>query len=146
MSGRESIFDDQSKRKAIQTDLVPLINVVFLLLIFFLVTGNIIQSSDATIENPDAITGDKIKDDALVIRMTYDNKIIVNDTVLSRQQIINLENYLKDSIKGNPSRQILINADARISALKLVQIVNILSKSGLENIAIATRDGVGGDR
>ena len=135
----DDVFNPASKRKKLETDLVPLINIVFLLLIFFLVTGNALSPADKSFEDPDAITSRYIEDDALNIRLTKDHMICIDEKILAKDEINNLSGFFSALFKKDADRQVLISADSRLLSSYLISMLNIISDAGAVNIAIATR-------
>ncbi|HDM37751.1 MAG TPA: biopolymer transporter ExbD, partial [Candidatus Omnitrophica bacterium] len=80
----------QIKRKTME--LTPLIDVVFLLLIFFMLTSSFISQPGIKINLPKALTGQLLQQDTLVLTITEDNRIYFNNKRI-------LFKELKDKLK-----------------------------------------------
>ena len=86
-------------------DMVPLVNCIFLLLIFFLATSNFISQPGIKINLPKAITSEVVQENTIVIAVTSDNRFYLNDTPVT---LMELKNKLE---KASHSEHVLIKAD-----------------------------------
>ncbi len=114
----------------------PLIDCVFLLLIFFLVVAITKKTiRDLDIQLPDAISAEeaKPKDDNLVIRVTQDGRVFLGYDEMTRMM---LKNAIRDAGQRRPDNKVLIEADVRTKMALLAPILDELQFSGLRNIAI----------
>ncbi len=124
----------QNKKKSI--NLVPLINIIFLLLIFFMLSGTIAKKDLLKITPPKSknSTSDIKKD--IEITITRKNDIYINE------RLIELENTGTFLIKKYPDvakKNILIRADLDASSHALVNTINILKKNNFTKISILTK-------
>ena len=68
-------------------DLTPLVNVFFLLFIFFLFTSSFIFQPGIKVSLPKAITSEVIQQEAVVVTVTKDGRIYLNDREISRGEL-----------------------------------------------------------
>ena len=116
-----------------QLDIAPLIDVVFLLLIFFMLTSSYIFQPGIKINLPKAVTSEVIRERDLVITVSAENLIYLNDHSVSLKE---LESHLEKAAgKGWP---LLIKADRKASLGKVVRIWDMSREAGLTQINIAT--------
>ena len=115
-----------------QLDMVPLINCVFLLLIFFLLTSNFISQPGIKINLPKAITSEVVQENTIVIAVTSDNRFYLNDTPVT---LMELKNKLE---KASHSEHVLIKADRDVTLSKVVNIWDFCRAIGIEQVNIAT--------
>jgi biopolymer transport protein ExbD len=134
----DDIFRPGARRAALQTDLVPLINIVFLLLIFFLVTGSALSPNEKLLKTPLAFTGVTVQADALDVRLRADKKFEIDGELLSVAQVKDLNQFFVRIFAQDPKRQVLLSADADLSAKYLLQLIQLVSAAGGQNISIAT--------
>lgn len=116
-----------------QITLAPLINVIFLLLIFFMFSSSFISQSGIHVKLPKAVTSDTITEENFIITISGENVIYWNTAVLTLRE---LEDKLRDFAKNN--RPVLIKADSRASMGRIVDVWDICRKLGIERINIAT--------
>ena len=114
-----------------QIAVVPLIDVTFQLLIFFVLTFAFQSSSDVKL--PKAITSDIIKEENFNITVTSENVIYWNNKVVTIKE---LRQELSRPVHKNSS--ILIKADRRSSMGRVVDIWDLCRELGIEKINIAT--------
>ncbi len=116
-----------------QLDIAPLIDVVFLLLIFFMLTSSYIFQPGIKINLPRAVTSEVIAEKDLVITVSAENLIYLNDYPISLKE---LKSHLeKAAEKGWP---LLIKADRKASLGNVVRIWDMSREAGLTQINIAT--------
>lgn len=114
-------------------DIVPLIDVVFLLLIFFMLTSSFVSHPGIKIDLPKAVTSEAILDKNIVITITGDNVIYLN------QQVVQLTELSEKLIlAANEGKSLLIRADREISLGKVVEIWDLCRDAGIVKINIAT--------
>ncbi|MDR7131890.1 biopolymer transport protein ExbD [Algoriphagus sp. 4150] len=108
-------------------------DIIFLLLIFFMLTSSFITPSGLPVNLPSSETSDIIMQE-VTVTVTKDLKYSVNDRIVSREQIKGeLTSLLKDK-KG----QVVLHIDKEVPVEYLVEIGGIAA--GLEaNVSIATK-------
>jgi len=117
-------------------DIAPMIDVVFLLLVFFIFSPALTFRSGISVKLPKALTSDTIKEEDFIITITGENVIYLNDKVTAAKD---LEQIL--GMKENKSRPILIKADRHASVGRIVDVWNLCRNLGIEKINIATDQG-----
>lgn len=116
-----------------QLDIAPLIDVVFLLLIFFMLTSSFTFQSGINVKLPKAVTSEVIKEENLTITITSENIIYLNGV------IVTLKELNKELSKAtNKKRPILIKSDRRASVGRIVDVWDLCRNLGIEKINIAT--------
>ncbi|MBU1061681.1 MAG: biopolymer transporter ExbD [Candidatus Omnitrophica bacterium] len=118
-------------------DIAPLIDCIFLLLIFFLLTSNFIFQPGIKINLPKAVTSEVVQENTLVITVTSDNRFYLNEAPITFVE-------LKSKLKGMSSNQkpILIKADRDVALGKVVNIWDFCRDIGVTQINIATNQEV----
>ncbi len=114
-------------------DIVPLIDLLFLLLIFFMVSTSFTFQSNINVKLPKAVTSDMIKEENLVITITSENVVYLNNTVTTLKELENTLTKLKSK-----NHQLLIKTDRRTSVGRIVDVWDLCRKIGLDHINIAT--------
>jgi biopolymer transport protein ExbD len=116
-----------------QIDIAPLIDVIFQLLIFFMLSSSFTFQSGINVKLPKAVTSDIIKEENLIVTITSENIIYLNGTVIALKEL--KERLSQPNIKDHP---LLIKADRRASVGRIVDIWDLCRNLGIERINIAT--------
>ncbi len=120
-----------------QLDIAPLIDCVFLLLIFFLLTSNFVFQPGIKINLPKAVTSEVVKENTFVITVTSDNRYYLNDAPIT---FVELKSKLQES--SIKDKIVLIKADRDVSLGKIVSIWDFCRDIGVTQINIATNQEV----
>lgn len=116
-----------------QIDIAPLIDVVFLLLVFFMLTSSFITPTGIRINLPRAVSSESLQSDSLILVVSAENVIYYKGKVLTKKELLSL---LKKA--GERKRFLLIKADQRSSLGKVVEVWDMCRKAGILKINIAT--------
>ena len=116
-----------------QLDIAPLVDVIFQLLIFFMLSSSFTFQSGINVKLPKAVTSDVIKEENFIITITNDDTIYINSRIST---IKKLSEELKDFKKNR--RPILIKADRRARVGSVVDVWDLCRNLGIEKINIAT--------
>ena len=116
-----------------QLDIAPLVDVIFQLLIFFMLSSSFTFQSGINVKLPKAVTSDVIKEENFIITITNDDIIYVNDNVSTLKDLRTKLKIFKSS-----NRPILIKADRRARVGSVVDVWDLCRNSGIEKINIPT--------
>lgn len=114
-------------------DLTPLIDMVFILLIFFLVTSSFIRESTIQVERPKAVTADEVDAVGAIVTLTTDGRVWLNDALTD---IHYLRARLEQLHLGNGG-SVVILADTAIPTGQLVRVMDQIRLAGVANISVA---------
>jgi biopolymer transport protein ExbD len=126
-------------RAAPDVNLTPLIDVVFLLLIFFMVTTTFTDEGKLTITLPEA-SGEAVQSlpKVLEVGVSSDGRFSVNGKMLTASDAKTLTAAVIDTTAGDFSIPFVITADATSSHQSVVTVMDVAGKTGFENISITT--------
>ena len=118
-------------------DLTPLVDTVFLLLIFFMVSTHFIEfTKKLDIELPEAKGGTVAEEEMhFVVEMGLDGTILLNGESVTLPQ---LETHMKAS-RGVTRRSVVIKADRRLHYGNVIQVMGICKDSGVRDIGVAVK-------
>ena len=116
-----------------QIDIAPLIDMVFQLLIFFMLTSSFVMQPGIKVNLPKAVTSEIVKYENIEVVVSGENVIYLNGKVVTMQE---LNNLLKTVAKRQ--QPILIKADRRASLGRVVEIWDMCRDLGIQQINIAT--------
>lgn len=126
-------FKRRTELKKGQLDIAPLVDVVFLLLIFFMLTSSFIFQPGIKVNLPKAVTSEALHEKSLVILITNSDVIYLNDRAITTKE---LNSRLR--IAAKEKKPLLIKADRRASMGKIVEIWDMCRDAGISQINIAT--------
>jgi len=134
MRFRERVNTEQT------VDISPLIDMVFILLIFFMVSTTFVKDMKLDLERPSASTSEQASTKA--IRLYIDNS---GDTFLDGQpiRVWVIQSKLRDMLQGSASQSVLVVTDNNVSAQKLVEVVDQARRAGAADVGVATVDEAG---
>ena len=116
-----------------QLDIAPLIDVVFLLLIFFMLTSNFVLQPGVRVRLPRAVTSEIIDSGNLVIAVTAQDLTYLNYKPI---QTAALQDLLREAAHAGSS--VLLKADVGASVGKIVELWDLCRQAGITKINIAT--------
>jgi len=116
-----------------QIDIAPLIDVVFQLLIFFMLSSSFTFQSGINVKLPKAVTSDIIKEENMVVTITDDDVIYLNGKITTFKELSKIL-----SEKKNADNPILIKADRRARVGSVVNVWDLCRNLGIEKVNIAT--------
>ena len=116
-----------------QIDIAPLIDVIFQLLIFFMLSSSFTFQSGITVKLPKAVTSDIVKEENLTVSVSSENIIYFNDRIVTMKELRELLSKMK-----NENRLFMIRADRRASVGRVVDVWDLCRELGIERINIAT--------
>lgn len=126
-------FKRRSRIESGLMDLTPLVNVFFLLFVFFVFTSSFIFQPGIKVNLPKAVTSEVVQDENVVIIITKDDKIYLNDRQISQDE---LASRLRLMAKEKAS--LLIKADRAASLGRIVEIWDMCRTEGVSRVNIAT--------
>ena len=131
-------FNSASPVEEVNINLTPLIDVVFLLLIFFMVSTTFDTTSQLKINLPEASQND-IKKEAKPLNLMIDarGRFFLNSREVSGQKSEALKAALEQVLNG-ANRPIVIQSDAETPVQSLVTAMDVLARLGLSRVSIAT--------
>ena len=125
------------KREESRFDLTPLVDVVFLLLIFFMLSTTFIVAPGIKVKLPKSSSTDISREKKEVrVVMAKDNKIFVQQKLVSIEE---LGKYLKKAARESREGMVIIQADERVPHGKVVEVMDVAKTAGFYKLAIATR-------
>lgn len=127
------------RREPLEINLTALIDIVFLLLIFFMVTTTFERHSRLKIDLPEANEeAVAVKDDRLEIAITADGRIYINNNEVVNTTLATVRDALARQAGESRDQQVTIRADAASAHQHFVTAMNAVSVLGFTNLSIAT--------
>lgn len=118
-----------------EIDLTPMLDIVFIMLIFFIVTSTFIKEPGVDIERPDAETTEKVKTVAVLIAITSDNRIFIDKKEIDLRAV---RGSVERMLAENPNGAIVIQADKDSEAGVMMKVMESVRDAGAPATKIST--------
>jgi len=119
-----------------QIDLTPMLDVVFIMLIFFIVTATFIKLPGADVLRPGALNATESKP-AMLIAIDNDSQIWINRELVDPRF---LRTRIAVMYSENPNGEMVIQADEEARILQIAQVADAAKDVGVERITIAAEE------
>ncbi|MCB5250976.1 MAG: biopolymer transporter ExbD [Candidatus Cloacimonadales bacterium] len=125
------------KKKAITSiALISMTDIVFLLLIFLLISSSFITNNGIKINLPDSKSTQKEFTDNIYLTLTKEDDIYINNKMSNWQDIVD---DLKQFVESKPDIAIMIQADQDIPLKKIIALIDVTKLAGSKRFFIATK-------
>ena len=128
---RKSLYEEQ------ELNMTPLIDCVFLLLIFFMVTTVFKQPYSLQVVLPEAQQGVIVEEKKLVATITQDGRMEINRHLVT---LDDLEQVLLREKEGTRSLTLVVRTDQETPHKYLLDLFEVAKRVGIEKIPLATED------
>jgi len=128
---RRSISEEDNK----DIDISPLIDVVFILLIFFMVSTTFVKDAQLDIERPSAQSATTASTKSLRVSIDREGDIYMGEMPI---RLWSLQGRVRESLRTMSESTVLIVADRGISAEKLIEVVDQCRLAGAKNVGVVT--------
>ena len=120
----------------IQINILPMIDVIFVILSFFIVSSlYLVRLETIPVNLPNAETANQEKDTAIVITLNLDNKVFIDEKIID---ISLFENLLRSKLKNNNNKKVVLRADKSIKYGRVISILDIMRKIEGIKIGVST--------
>ncbi len=127
---------DIFRKKDSAPDMTPMIDMVFLLLIFFMLTS--VFSLPAVQANlPDSTTSESIKADDAVVTVKEDGTLFLDGRKTDK---FHLKLFLKEQIDGGGSKTVIISSDRTADFALIMNVMDISREAGAESVSFLTKE------
>lgn len=121
-------------RKAPHVNMIPVINVIFLLLIYFLAQGSFKSVETIAVTPPVSQNGKSLVADPVQVTISKD-EIAIGSTKIEEHDLFE---KISEMAKENPEKQILLKADAKLDSVKFLSILKTIKQAGVTNVYMVT--------
>jgi len=117
-------------------DIAPLIDIVFLLLVFFMLTSTFIVPEAIELELPESSSAQQVRDiTPIVVSLDQTGQLALNDEHVELEQ---LRAVIEPLIKQNADAPITLKSDASTRVQQLLQVMDEIRAAGGMDVALAT--------
>jgi|SRR5690606_3115203 biopolymer transport protein ExbD len=120
-----------------QIDLTPMLDVVFIMLIFFIVTSTFVKESGVDVTRPQAETSVVTESNAIQIGITAANQVFMDKRQIDKRAIrANVERGLAE----NPGASVIIVADKDSNTHTLIDVMDQARLAGATSVSVAAEN------
>ena len=118
-----------------EINITPMLDVVFILLIFFIVTANFIKEPGLEVNRPDSETAEPTENAAILIAVGNSGEIYMDGRRIDKRQVkANVVRLLAE----NPQGSVVIQADEKATADTIMAVMDGAREAGVYNISLAS--------
>ena len=117
-------------------DITPMLDIVFIMLIFFVVTSSFVKESGIDVNRPTASTAERKETGSILVAISMDNNVWIDKRRVDPDAIRpNIERLHAE----NPEGAVVIQADKASTSGLLVKVMDQIRLAGVTNISIAAK-------
>lgn len=132
-----SSFELERRRKAdTNLNIAPLIDIVFLLLIFFVLSSHFVSHKGFKVKLPKAVSAQTQKNEKVTVFIDKDGGIFLNDSEIKFDQ---LKSLIRSELTKANSKTVVIKADEDVSLGLAVKVMDIAKEANADGLVISTK-------
>ncbi len=131
---RDFLTTMQDTTEEASVDITPMLDVVFIMLIFFIVTATFIKESGIDVDTPSAATAIVQEQASILIAIDADDNVWINRRQVDIRSVRSIIERLHAE---NPKGTVVIQADEESRNRTLVQVMDASRRAGVYDIALA---------
>lgn len=128
----------QRKRQAQQAeiDMTPMLDIVFIMLIFFIVTTTFVKESGIEVNPPEAQTRKQQDNTSILVAINADGDVWIDNRLID---IRSVRTVIARLHAQNPEGAVIIQSDENARTRELVSVMDQIRLAGVEKVAIAAQ-------
>ena len=123
-----------------QIDISPLIDMVFILLIFFMVSTTFVKDMKLELERPGAASASRASTKAIRVYVDANSDVYLDGNPVRPWM---LQSRVRDLLRGGADGSVLVITDRRVPAEKLLEVVDQCRLAGADDVGVATEKEAG---
>lgn len=124
------------KRRSLIINLTSLIDVLFLLLIFFMISTTFLSQPAIKLELPEAKNAETVRQSPLVVYVDPQGRVYLNDEPIEPAL---LGEALRMKLTGDLEKSVVVRADSRVSHGSVIHILDIIKGAGVRKLVFSTK-------
>ncbi len=133
MIGRNNRFGGEEEE--VKPDLSPMIDCIFILLIFFIVTTVFVEETGVEVTRPEASTASPLESNSILIAITSDNKIMYGG---KEYRIGGIQALVREKLEEDEEMPIILQGDSKASHGVVTQVYDQCKAAGATKISTST--------
>lgn len=133
----DSVLNSSSKKSGCNINLIPMVNVIFLLLTFFMVAGTVDKTNPFNLNLPLASGVLRpLPKQVTTIYLRKDGKMVINDDLVNNDDFLTIINAI---VADGRSKELVVKADGELAATDLLYVVEASKNAGIKKVTIVTK-------
>ncbi len=133
----KQFFNQAQQEEESEINITPMLDVVFIMLIFFIVTATFVKEAGIEVNRPDAATATKAENANILIAIGANNDIWIDRRMIDIRSVRpNIERLHAE----NPQGSVVIQADKESKTDTLIQVMDASRQAGVFNVSIAAQE------
>jgi len=128
----------RQSRKTAELNMSPLIDMIFILLIFFVVTTSFVKEAGVDVQRPVAQTAETKESTNIVMAITAENVIVVEGKPIDVRSV---QSYMERFLMQNPNGSVVLAADRNSRSGIVIQVLDACRLAGVKNLSVAAKKG-----
>ncbi|MEX0331915.1 MAG: ExbD/TolR family protein [Puniceicoccaceae bacterium] len=116
----------------------PLIDMVFILLIFFIVTTVFVEETGVEVTKPQAASQIQLEKNSILIAITANNNVVYGGRDIG---VNGVRGVVKRLVQDDPRMPVIIQADENVPTRILVRVIDEAKLAGANSVNISTEEG-----
>ena len=130
----------QKEQNVDNVDVSPLIDMVFILLIFFMVTTTFVKDMKLDINRPSAASASLSNEKVIRVYIDNNREIYIDNQAV---KIWALQSKLRDMLRSSVDKAVLVVTDTEIPVDSLIDVIDECKQSGAQDVAVSTTKELG---
>ena len=120
-----------------EIDLTPMLDVVFIMLIFFIVTASFIKEAGIEVNRPDASTASKAENVNILVAVSANNEIWIDKRRIDKRAV---RSVIERMHAENPKGAVVVQADKQSNTETVTAVIDASRAAGVYDVSLATQD------
>lgn len=133
---RNATLSRRKNRKGSELNMSPLIDMIFILLLFFIVTTSFVKEAGVDVQRPVAATAQTKESTNLVLAITEDNVLYLEGKAID---IRSLQAHMERFVLQNPTGSVVIAADKNSRSGAVITSLDACRMAGVKNLSVAAQ-------
>ena len=133
---RSRVFSREERSAPGQIDLTPMLDVVFIMLIFFIVTASFIEEAGIEVERPAAVSAQQKQSTRILVAVSADDQVWIAGRRADPRAVRRESERLH---AASPHGGLVVQADARSSAKAVAAVLDAARAAGIADVSLSTR-------
>lgn len=134
---RRNTMARRADESSAEIDLTPMLDVVFIMLIFFIVTASFIKEAGIEVNRPDASTSSKKENVNILIAISATNDVWINKRRIDKRAV---RSVVERMHAENPKGAVVIQADKASTTEIVVAVIDASRQAGVYDVSLATEE------
>lgn len=133
---RNRVFSREERSAPGAIDLTPMLDVVFIMLIFFIVTASFIEEAGIEVERPAAVSAQQKQSTRILVAVSADDQVWIAGHRADPRAV---RREIERQLAASPHGGLVVQADARSSAKAVAAVLDAARAAGIADVSLSTR-------